>query len=75
MRYWSMCIAEGIRNFPTVVNTLPDGTTDYGCRADDATKTNASEDYTYAIGDETQRAAIERVPGVTFLPFSSTQST
>ncbi len=75
MRYWSMCIAEGIRNFPTVVNTLPDGTNDYGCRADDATKTNASGDYTYVISDETQRAAIERVPGVTFLPFSSTQST
>jgi hypothetical protein len=31
--------------------------------------------YTYVIGDETQRAAIERVPGITFLPFSSTQST
>lgn len=74
MRYWSMCIAEGTQLVPTVVNTLPDGTSDYGCRADDATKTNASGDYTYVIGDETQRAAIERVPGVTFLPFSSTQS-
>jgi hypothetical protein len=75
MRYWSMCIYEGTRSLPTVANTLPDGTTDYGCRADEVTKTNASGDYTYVIGDETQRAAIEGVPGVTFLPFSSTQST
>jgi hypothetical protein len=75
MRYWSMCIYEGIQKLPTVANTLPDGTTDYGCRADDATRTDASGDYTYVIGDETQRAAIEGVPGVTFLPFASTQST
>jgi hypothetical protein len=75
MRYWSMCLAVGIQSFPTVANTLPDGTTDYGCRADDATKINSNGYYTYVIGDETQRAAIERVPNVTFLPFSSTEST
>jgi hypothetical protein len=27
--------------------------------------------YTYVIGSEAQRAAIRRVPGVTFLPFST----
>jgi hypothetical protein len=75
MRYWSMCIVVGIQSLPTVVNTLSNGTTDYGCRADDATKTNADGDYTYVIGTETQRTAIERLPGVTFLPFSSTEST
>ncbi len=75
MRYWSMCLVVGIASLPTVANTLPDGTTDYGCRADDATRTNANGDYTYIIGTETQRAAIERVPNVTFLPFSATSST
>ncbi len=75
MRYWSMCLAVGIQSLPTVVNTLPDGTTDYGCRADEATKINSNGYYTYVIGSEAQRSAIERVPGITFLPFSSTQST
>jgi hypothetical protein len=75
MRYWSMCIGVGTNKLPAVVNTLPDGTTDDGCRADNATKTNPHGDYTYVIGTETQRTAIERLPGVTFLPFSSTEST
>lgn len=75
MRYWSMCLIEGTASLPTVANTLANGTTDYGCRADEATKTDASGDYTYVIGSESQRAAIERLPGVTFLPFSDTAST
>ena len=33
----------------------------------------AAGDYTYVIGGESQRAAISRVPGVTFLPFSATR--
>lgn len=74
VRYWSMCIGVGIRNTPTVANKLPGGGTDYGCRADEATRLNAAGDYTYVIGSEAQRAAISRVPGVTFLPFSTTQA-
>ncbi len=70
-----MCIGVGIQSLPTVVNTLPDGTTDDGCRADEATKINSNGYYIYVIGSEAQRSAIERVPGITFLPFSSTQST
>jgi hypothetical protein len=31
-------------------------------------------DYTYVIGSESQRAAISRLPGVTFQPFSTTQA-
>ena len=72
VRYWSMCIGVGIRHIPIVANTLPGGGTDYGCRADEATSLNAAGDYTYVIGSESQRAAISRVPGVTFLPFSTT---
>jgi hypothetical protein len=71
VRYWSMCIGVGITGVPIVANALPGGGTDYGCRADEATRLNAAGDYTYVIGSESQRAAISRVPGVTFLPFST----
>jgi len=72
VRYWSMCIGVGIRHLPIVANKLPGAGTDYGCRADEATRLNAAGDYTYVIGSESQQAAISRVPGVTFLPFSTT---
>lgn len=73
VRYWSMCVGVLVRPFPVVANKLPGGGTDYGCRADEATRLNAAGDYTYVIGSESQRAAISRVPGVTFLPFSTTR--
>ena len=73
VRYWSMCVGVLVRPFPVVANTLPGGGTDYGCRADETTRLNAAGDYTYVIGSESQRAAISRVPGVTFLPFSATR--
>jgi hypothetical protein len=75
MRYWSMCIGVGISTLPTVVNKLPGGQTDYGCRADEVTRLDAAGDYTYVIGSEGEKAAISRVPGATFLPFSTTQTT
>jgi hypothetical protein len=71
VRYWSMCLGVLIRLVPLVANKLPGGETDYGCRADEATTLNAAGYYTYVIGSESQRAAISRVPGVTFLPFST----
>jgi hypothetical protein len=74
VRYWSMCIGLLVRSTPVVANKLPGGRTDYGCRADEATRVNAAGDYTYAIGSESQRTAISRVPGVTFLPFSTSQA-
>jgi len=74
VRYWSMCIGVGITGVPVVANALPGGGTDYGCRADEATRLNAAGDYTYVIGSESQRAATSRVPGVTFLPFSTAQA-
>lgn len=73
VRYWSMCIGLLAPPTPVVANKLPGGGTDYGCRADEATRLNAAGDYTFAIGSESQRAAISRVPGVTFLPFSTSQ--
>jgi hypothetical protein len=74
VRYWSMCVGLGIGGVPIVANKLPAGATDYGCRTDEATKLNAAGDYTYVIGSESQRAAISRVPGVTFLPFATVQA-
>jgi hypothetical protein len=73
VRYWSMCIGLLAARAPVVANKLPGGGTDYGCRADEATTLNAAGDYTYVIGSESQRAAISRIPGVTFLPFSTTR--
>jgi hypothetical protein len=74
VRYWSMCIGLLAAPNPVVANKLPGGGVDYGCRADEATTLNAAGDYTYVIGSESQRAAISRVPGATFLPFSTTQT-
>lgn len=70
VRYWSMCINIAGGTAPVVVNHLPGGHTDLGCRADDATKLSAGRTYTYVIGTEAQRTLIERVAGVTFLPLS-----
>ena len=75
VQYWSMCIAVGTSTVPTVANRLAGGQVDYGCRADEATKLNAAGYYSYVIGSEAERAAISRVAGATFLPFSSTQTT
>jgi hypothetical protein len=75
VRYWSLCVYEAVGRLPLVVNPLPDGTTDLGCRYDQQTKRDAAGRYTFVIGTESQRAAIEQVPGVTFLPFSSAQTT
>jgi hypothetical protein len=74
MRYWSMCVGGGTAEIRTVVNKLPGGLTDYGCRADQATRVNTAGDYAYVIGSESQSAAIDSVPGVTFLPFSVTKT-
>jgi hypothetical protein len=73
VRYWSMCVNLGEGTDPVVVNHLPGGQSDLGCRADDATKLSAGGTYTYVIGTEAQRATIERVAGVTFLPLSLAQ--
>jgi hypothetical protein len=65
-----MCVNLGVGTDPVVVNHLPGGQTDLGCRADQVTKLNAGGAYTYVIGTEAQRTTIERVAGVTFLPLS-----
>ncbi len=54
-----------------VANPRPDGAVEPGCRADFDTRLATDGTYTYAIGTEEQRAAIEGIPGVTFLPLSA----
>ncbi|MGO9178718.1 MAG: hypothetical protein ACLQHS_05510 [Candidatus Limnocylindrales bacterium] len=71
VRYWSLCIGLATGVLPTVVNRLPGGGTDAGCRVDDQTKLDAAGEYAYVLGTEAQRATIESVPGATFLPFSA----
>ncbi|MEU4233927.1 hypothetical protein AB0F17_57455 [Nonomuraea sp. NPDC026600] len=71
VRYWSMCTNLTLPPYKVVVNPLPDGTSDYGCRADDHTGLDPDGRYSYVVGGESQRQAIEQVPGVTFLPFSA----
>ncbi len=74
-RYWSLCADLPTPPLPVVVNTLPDGGVDYGCRADNATTLDADGYYTFVLGTEAQRAAIEAVPDATFLPFSTDHPT
>jgi protein-S-isoprenylcysteine O-methyltransferase Ste14 len=73
LRYWSLCIDLAKPPVPVVVNRLPGGTADYGCRYDNQVALDGSGYYTFVIGTESQRAAIERIPGATFLPFSAAQ--
>jgi hypothetical protein len=71
LRYWSMCAYLPILLAPVVQNTLADGSKDIGCHSDADTVTDAAGYYTFVLGTEAQRAAIQAVPGVTFIPFSS----
>ena len=73
VRYWSMCVGLATGGLPTVMNPVPAGGTDTGCRADDQTKLDAAGEYAFVLGTEAQRATIESIAGTTFLPFSATQ--
>ncbi|MEV6350564.1 hypothetical protein [Actinoplanes sp. NPDC051851] len=75
VRYWSFCTNLLEPNNPVVANVLEDGSIDYGCRYDADTAIDRDGYYTYVLGTESQRAAIESIHGATFLPFSTDQST
>ncbi|MFI9424349.1 hypothetical protein ACIG54_12405 [Streptomyces achromogenes] len=75
VRYWSMCDNLWWGPGEVVANPLPGAGVDPGCRADFDTRLSPAGTYTYAVGTEEQRAAVERVPGVTFLPLSSAAPT
>jgi hypothetical protein len=71
LRYWSMCVDLQPSPTPVVVNHLPGGKVDLGCRYDNQVELDAHGYYTFVLGTEAQRAAINRVPATTFLPFST----
>lgn len=71
VRYFSLCSYPAIFPAPVTRNQMPDGSYDEGCRDDDQTKLDAQGFYTYVIGTEAQRAQIEKIPGVTFIPLSA----
>jgi hypothetical protein len=75
LRYWSLCTNLDNVQRSLVANPMPDGSTDYGCRNDDETTLDASGYYTYVVGTEAQRAAIEQIPEVTFVPWSAARPT
>ena len=76
-RYWSMCNNVSSAPNPVVVNTVSPGVLSLGCRSnDDSNLLGAFATggyYTYVLGRESQRIAIEQLtwPGINFLPFSS----
>ena len=73
VRYWSLCMALATGVVPTVMNLLPSGGIDTGCRADDQVTLDAAGDYAFVLGTEAQRATILGVADTTFLPFSAAQ--
>jgi hypothetical protein len=73
VRYWSLCTNLQNPNYPVVMNDLPDGSIDPGCRYDDITTLDADRRYTFVLATEAQRARVEAIPGTTFVPFSLTQ--
>ncbi|WP_367046204.1 hypothetical protein [Streptomyces sp. Je 1-332] len=75
VRYWSMCNNLWWGPGEVVANPLPDGTVDPGCRTDTDTRLSADGTYTYVVGTEAQRATIDAVPGVTFVPLSAATPT
>ena len=70
-QYWSICNNLDTPLNPVVINNLPSGRVDYGCRHDSQTRLDRHGSYTYVVGRESQRAAIDHIPGATFLPFSA----
>jgi hypothetical protein len=73
LRYWSLCdytTAGALVVNDLSPNYLWGGQVDWGCRNNDQIRVSSEGHYTIVIGTEAQRAAIENIPGVTFLPFS-----
>lgn len=70
LRYWSLCTNLRFPFYPVVVNHLPGGRVDPGCRHDDLAALDPAGRYAFVIGTEAQRRTITAVPGATFVPFS-----
>lgn len=68
LRYFSLCTNLYRRPWPVVLNALPNGATDPGCRADNETTVNARGRYNYVVARERQQQVVERWRSATFVP-------
>lgn len=68
LRYFSLCTNLYRQPWPVVLNTLPDGSTDPGCRADNETTVNKKGRYHYVVARERQQRLVERWRSATFVP-------
>ncbi|WP_164560180.1 hypothetical protein [Streptomyces sp. SID14478] len=71
VRFWSLCDNVVTPPGPVVVNPLPGGGVDTGCRNDEQIEVAQGGTYTFVVGTEAQRAAVDRIPGATFVPVSA----
>ncbi len=72
VRYWSMCSNLVDDPQPVVINKISKAVTYEGCATNVDQGVVAGGYYTFVVGREDQRRAVEslRLPGVTFLPLS-----
>lgn len=70
LRYFSLCNNIYRKPWPVVINKLPSGALDYGCRADNDTKLDRHGRYTYVVAAESQRKLVSRWADTTFVPTS-----
>jgi hypothetical protein len=70
LQYFSMCNNIYRKPWPVIINNLPGGGQDLGCRADNATKLDAHGRFTYVIATQEQQQKVSRFKSVTFVPTS-----
>lgn len=70
LQYFSMCNNIYRKPWPVIINNLPGGKQDLGCRADNETKLDRQGRYTYVVASQAQKQAVSRWKKTTFLPTS-----
>lgn len=68
LRYFSLCTNLYRRPWPVVLNTVPSGATDPGCRADNETAVDGKGRYHYVVARERQQRLVENWRWATFVP-------
>lgn len=68
LRYFSLCTNLYRKPWPVVLNKLPNGATDPGCRADNETVIDGKGRYNYVVARERQQRLVDRWQAATFVP-------
>ena len=71
LRYFSLCNNIYRKPWPVVINKLPAGALDYGCRADNDTKLDRHGRFTYVVAAQSQQKLVSRWADTTFVPTST----